>query len=1060
MPDTVTSETAGETGAPRVFTIPPSVPFLPALVEALADGTLWPGGRVPDDPLALADAIIYLPTRRAVRALEAAFLAAAPGPSVVLPDIRAIGDVSEDLLVLDILERDAGGKPDSTFPHPALDPDDTTLLAPSLPDLTRRVAMAGLVRRWAERLSADTLDLLPGENVAVPTSPADAARLASDLLALMDQVETQEADWTALADLVPEELAQYWQVTTTFLSIAVEVWPAFLAERGALEPARRRRLLIDAETERLAAAPPKGPVIAAGSTGSIPATGRLIATIARMPNGAVVLPGLDGAIDDAAWDAIDAAPQPSFSHPQFGLKQLLKRIGLDRAAVPALGAAPTPEAEARARIVSAAFRPASTTDAWAETFDAAAADASARGLSLIEAETAREEALAIALALRETLERPGATAALVTPDRSIARRVAAEMRRWEIAVDDSAGRPLGTTPAGVFARLAATAATEGEAHTLIALLKHPLSRLSIPADDYNRAVAGLELGVLRGHRVRPGTAGLRAAHALRVERLDAEYRGAEHARRLRWLEAAAPLIDALEGALKPLEALATAKAKVPLHRLAAAHLEVVEALAADPDLPDRLARRADGPVLTAALTGIADTVGVDFEVLPADWPSLFEALAGDAAVRGPVPTDDRLFIWGPLEARLQSVDRLVIAGLNEGTWPAAVEVGPWMSRPMLGTFGLEPPERRIGLAAHDVAQALGAGDVVMSRAKRVSGTPTVASRWLQRLLAVSGPDAARAIAARGRTYVAWAGALDTPDGPAAPAARPNPVPPVEARPRRLGVTEIGTLIRDPYAVYARRVLGLSPLDPIAPSLEASERGTLIHDVLAAFIRDWDGPFDPSAVAELVRLGEEAFRTLDEAEVTALWLPRFARIAEAFVALEAARAAGIRVRHVEIAGNLERATPAGPVTITGRADRIDEQTDGRVVLLDYKTGTAPSPQQVATHLEPQLTIEALMLSAGGFGVLGRNPIGDLAYVELKGSREPVRLRSVLDNKEDKDAATLVGEVDERLRALLERYAFASSGYLSRARVQLEKSFDGDYDHLARSREWALSVEGGE
>ena len=358
MPDTVTSETAGETGAPRVFTIPPSVPFLPALVAALADGTLWPGGRIPDDPLALADAIIYLPTRRAVRALEAAFLAAAPDPSVVLPDIRAIGDVSEDLLILDA------------------DPDDTTLLAPSLPDLTRRVAMAGLVRRWAERLSADTLELLPGETVAVPTSPADAARLASDLLALMDQVETQEADWTALADLVPEELAQYWQVTTTFLSIAVELWPAFLEERGALEPARRRRLLIDAETDRLAAAPPRGPVIAAGSTGSIPATARLISMIARMPNGAVVLPGLDRHIDDAAWDAIDAAPQPSFSHPQFGLKQLLKRIGLERAAVPALGAAPTPDADARARIVSAAFRPASTTDAWAESFDPQAAAAS------------------------------------------------------------------------------------------------------------------------------------------------------------------------------------------------------------------------------------------------------------------------------------------------------------------------------------------------------------------------------------------------------------------------------------------------------------------------------------------------------------------------------------------------------------------------------------------------------------------------------------------------------------------------------------------------------------
>lgn len=1044
MQDTATTEPTGPTAAPgeaRVYTIAPSVPFLPTLVAALADGTLWPGGRLPDDPLALADATIYLPTRRAVRALEATFLTAAPGPSVVLPDIRAIGDVSEDLLVLDE------------------DPDDTSLLAPPLPDLTRRVAMAGLVRRWAERLSTDTLDLLPGDTVAVPTSPADAARLASDLLGLMDQVETQEADWAALAALVPEELARYWQLTTTFLAIAVELWPAFLEERGAMEPARRRRLLVDAETERLAANPPKGPVIVAGSTGSIPATARLIAAIARLPAGAVVLPGLDRDLDEDAWAVIDDVREPSFSHPQFGLKQLLKRIGIDRAAVAPLGPGPDATARARGAIVSAAFRPASTTDAWASGFDAATAATASDGLTLIEAETAREEALAIALALRETLETPGATAALVTPDRAIARRVAADMKRWDIAVDDSAGRPLGTTSAGVFARLAAAAGTDGDAHTLIALLKHPLCRLNIPYAGYRRAVDGLEQAVVRGHRLPSGTAALRNAHDARVDGVD-RYPEPERSRRTRSLEAAAPLVDALAAALAPMEVLVAAGEPVPLSRLAAAHLAVVEALAADPERPDRLSRRDDGATLASALEAIAGTADVDFEVPPADWPSLFEALAGDAAVRGPVPTDDRLFIWGPLEARLQSVDRLVIAGLNEGTWPAAVEIGPWMSRPMLGTFGLEPPERRIGLAAHDVAQALGARDVVMSRAKRVSGTPTVASRWLQRLIAVAGPDAASAIAARGHTYAAWAAAIDTPDGPAAPVERPNPAPPLEARPTKLRVTEIGTLIRDPYAIYARRVLGLDPLDPIAPSLEAPERGTAIHDILAEFVRTWSGPFDATAVDELNRLAQLEFAKLDEAEVTALWLPRFARIAEAFVELEASRAADIAERRVEISGSMERVTPAGTVTITGRADRIDRMADGRLTLLDYKTGTAPSPQQVASHLEPQLTIEALMLADGGFGDLGTRAIADLAYIELKGSRESVKLRSMLDNKEGKDAATLTAEVDERLRGLLERYAYAGTGYLSRARIFQEKDFGGAYDHLARAREWALSVEGGE
>ncbi|WP_367192385.1 double-strand break repair protein AddB [Amorphus sp. 3PC139-8] len=1022
----------------RVFTIPPSVPFLPTLVRALTDGTLWPGGKLPDDPLALADATIYLPTRRAVRALEAAVLAAAPGDSAVLPDIRAIGDVAEDLLVLD---EEAGGD---------------GALQPELPPLTRRIAMAGLVRHWAARLTAATLELLPGETVAVPTSPADAARLAIDLLALMDQVETQEADWDALAHLVPEELAAYWQVTTTFLGIAIETWPAFLDERGAVEPARRRRLLVDAEARRLASAPPKGPVIAAGSTGSIPATARLIATIARMPNGAVVLPGLDRELDDDAWAAIDAAPSPAFSHPQYGLKQLLKRIRLNRDDVPDLAAAPATDATtARSRLVSAAFRPAAATDAWAGSFDAAASSEAAGGLALIEAETAREEALSIALALRETLETPGATAALMTPDRAIARRVAAEMKRWEIAVDDSAGRPLGTTTAGVFARLAASAATIGDAHGLIALLKHPLCRLGQPPAEHLAAVDALERQVLRRYRLRPGTAALGAAlDRRRAEPLEEDCPPET-------LDRAADLIARLAGALAPLETLALAEAPVAISELAIAHRAVVDALAADPDRPDPLARRTDGQVLLAALDGIPAAGDVDFDVRPVDWPPLVEALAGDAAVRGPVPTDDRLFIWGPLEARLQSVDRLVIAGLNEGTWPAAVEIGPWMSRPMMNTFGLEPPERRIGLAAHDVAQALGARDVIVTRAKRVSGAPTVASRWLQRLLAVAGKEAAETVRARGRIYQDWAAALDAPAGPPVPAPRPAPAPPVIERPSRLSVTEIATLIRDPYAIYARHVLGLRPLDPIAPPLEAAERGTAIHEILAGFGRSYAGPYDASAVATLVEIARETFAEHDEPEVTALWLPRFARIAEAFVAFEAESAGGIATRHVEISGRLTRYTPAGLFEITGRADRVDERSDGTLALYDYKTGTAPSPQEVAAHLEPQLTIEALMAAEGGLkGVPVGRPLSEMAYLELKGAKEPLRLRSVLANTQGKDAATLVAEVDAKLARLLGAYALEGSRYLSRARVKLEGAFGGDYDHLARAREWALSVEGGE
>jgi ATP-dependent helicase/nuclease subunit B len=1028
---------AGLDAEPRVYTIPPSANFLATLVDALVSGRLVPGPPLRDDPLALADATIFVPTRRAGRALAAAIAEAAGGRATLLPSIRPLGDVEEDLLALS-----PAGAALADLP-PAVDP------------LERRVVMTRLVLGWARALSPDLRKLLPGEEVLVPTSPADAARLADDLLALVDQVTTEETEWSRLGTIVPADLARFWQVTLAFLEIATAAWPQILEERGRIDPVVRRLRLIDAEAARFTARPPAGPVIAAGSTGSVPATARLMAAIARLPRGAVVLPGLDHALDEETWTAIgdgDGTP----SHPQFGLARLLPRLGVTRADVVPLVA---PSLPLRGALASEAFRPAETTERWAGIegrFGTPAAVAEGlAGLGLVEAANEREEAAAIALALREALADGATRAALVAPDRTIARRVAAELGRWGIAVEDSAGMPAGTTPLGVLARLVATVGIAGDdPAALLALLKHPLADFGLSREARIAAVDRLERSVLRGPRLAPGVAALAESARHRAAALAAMRRG-------EGLEDAIDLADRLVSALSPLTDLAAASS-TSVAALAAAHAAALAAVRTPADGEEPAAATAE-----AHFAGCFERLSAgDAEALaiaPRDWPGLFDVLAGGAAVRPAGMRPGRVEIWGPLEARLQAADLVVLAGLNEATWPQVVGVDPWLTRPMRSALGLEAPERRVGLSAHDVEMALGAPRVLLTRSARAGGAPTVASRFLQRLKAVAGEAGRAAMAAEGARHFARARRLDRPDGPPVAAPRPEPRPPLAARPRGLSVTEIETLIRDPYAIYARRVLGLKPLDPVAADPGAADRGNIVHAALAAFLKPHMGPFDATAVAALVAAGRQAFAAVaDYPEVTALWWPRFLRIAEAFVAREAERPAA-RKHHVEMSGGLAIPAPGGPFTLNGRADRIDETADG-LFIVDYKTGGAPSIREVASLLAPQLPLEAAMVRRGGFpGVPADEPIAALAYIRLRGLADPVEEVTIAPgfDKDDADRGpdSLAAEAYDRLAALIARYDDPANGYLSRARVAFEQAMDAPYDHLARAREWTVGG-GGE
>ncbi len=526
---------------PRIFTISPSSPFLDTLVDRLLAGELVEGVDLKTDPMALAEITLYLPTRRAARALPELFRARLGGGTVLLPVIRPLGDVDED-------------------EHLLLGGADAGDLPPALPPMERHLAMARLVQAWEGALRRDALGLSPDEPLGLPASAADAAWLAGDLIALMDEVATEEADWGSLLSLVPDDHARYWQITLDFLKIAMEAWPAFLAERGAMDPKERRSRLIRREAARIRATAPRGPVIAAGTTGSVPATAELLKAVADLPRGAIVLPGLDLDLDQRSWDMLGGPGEEnaSPSHPQYSLKQLLAALGVSRQGVVSIDGPADATIKRRGRLIAEALRPADTTDEWPivlREHPVPARAAAFQNVSLIHARNEAEEALCVAVALREAVEQQK-SAALISPDRTLARRVAVDLARWGIAVDDFAGRPLDQTPPAVLASLTARLALgDADPVALLAVLKHPLARLGLSVKDIRSAARSLERGVLRGPRARPGTAGLKAAIA--AAKAEVEDRHTPRWKKLvedDW-QAVDDLAERLARALQPLESL-------------------------------------------------------------------------------------------------------------------------------------------------------------------------------------------------------------------------------------------------------------------------------------------------------------------------------------------------------------------------------------------------------------------------------------------------------------------------------------------------------------------------
>ncbi|MGH6987368.1 MAG: double-strand break repair protein AddB [Caulobacteraceae bacterium] len=989
-------ELFGSPGA-RWFTITPGRPFLKDLAAGLLDELGTEG---------LPEAGVLLPTRRAARALAAAFLDAAPGRALLLPRIQTLGD-------LDAAE-------------PPFAPGDLDLeLPPAIGGLRRRFELAGLIAE-AEPLLGRTLNA------------GDTLDLADALARLLDACQIEEIDEAvSIAEAVDADMAGHWRLSSDFLEHVLAAWPKRLAEVGLMDPAKRRVALTRALAKRWREAPPSAPIVAAGSTGAAPAAADLLTVIAALPLGCVVLPGLDASLDESAWRQVDEDEQ----HPQAGLKRLLRRAGLDRGdTVEFAPSTAQGKGGARRRLLAEALRPAEATDDWLASIDRLRAENPAadpiaegfEGLSVVSARDEEEAARLAALAMREALETPRRTCALITPDAALARRVGAALGRWGLRVDSSAGEPLALTPVGTLVGLTASWICDPTSPArILAILKHPLTRLGRAPADLERRRSRLEKAALRG---------VRAPTWPDLER------------KLEGDAASRELLDRLASVLAFAEAPHQAG---PVAAGAAARglAEALEALAEGPfGGSGDLWAGPDGEAAAGLLAGLIEESAALPPVTRAGFAELVESLLASQTAAAREGGSPRLKILGVLEARLIDADLFVLAGLEEGVWPRAAGIDPFLSRPMRQKLGLPPPERRIGLQAHDFAQAVCAPDVILLHCERRDGAPAVASRWLWRLRTLA--QGARVELPGRPDLEAWAHRLDAPIFPPprelAPALCPKPTPPLDLRPRRASVTQIERWIRDPYAIYARHILELRPVERPDEPISARERGTAIHKAFERFARAHDGPLPNDAEALFAALIEEELLVVGTPTERMAWeRARAAKIAAFAIQFEAARRGEVARILVEQAGSLELTTPLGPFTLTARADRLEARGE-RVDILDFKTGSAPTRPQMEKGFSPQLTLTAAILAGGGFADLGPLEAGELCYVRVNGARQggETLVRAAFPESGEMGLAAL-----ERLRRFLARYAEPATPFRSWAWPERQR-YAGDYDHLARVWEWRV------
>lgn len=992
----------------HIHHIPAGRPFAEDLVRGIMD--------LVANPIDMSDSMILLPNRRLSQDVRRAFLKLNEGKAQLLPRMLSIADVDEDASELIVAGWDA---------------DD---LPPIIDRLERQLHLSRLIESFLNTRP----DLTPSAKPAL----ADVMALSKALADFLDQIQIAECDSEKLDDLTHGEHAQHWDMILGFLKIVTQHWPRVLKDLNKSDPVVWQNAAIAARAKAWQMNPPTGLVVVAGSTGSVPATLKLMKSVLGLERGHIVLGGLDVKMPEQDWQDLAAEDDVMMvSHPQYPLSQLLERLELKRQDVALWrGTEVSPnnydaEISGRLDLLREAMRPAIQTAQWRKIPEAQKITAkSLKGMRRVDCYDHRQEAAVIALAMREALEIPNKTAVLITPDRRLSQMVSGELMRWGLDVPIGAGRNLADTATGQFLRLIVDAWIADFAPVpLLAMARHRLAAGGMDKAEFRKKLRLLEEQVLRGPRVANGLKGL-------LQKAQNESQ-----------ELAEFVESHIITPLMPLTDL-DHHARLTLSELVDAHARTAESLGATPQ--DHLApwQGQDGVRLAKFLHRLGlygDKITLEREA----YPAVMNVLLKGEVIYPDTETHTRLAIMGNVEARMHTADLTILGGMNEGIAPPQGVPDPWMSNPMRQDFGLPHSHWRVGHTAHDAVMAMARPEVLITQAGRDQGSPTQPSRWLRRLDAVmevaklSWPDE--------QNLLYLAGRLNSYDGDSVVAEQPNPQPPIEMRPRRFSATELDTLLRDPYAIYAKRILKLKALDDLDEQLGAAERGTIIHEAFRDFIAAYpSGALPDDAYEKLLEFGDRVFAKFkDEQKVEIFWWPRFEHMARWFIDNERSRRLVLQASFAEIEGKMILPSKQGGFTITARADRIDRSIDGRLQVIDYKTGTPPSKAQVEQGRALQLLVEAVLAAEGGFADIGdghQAEVEEIAYWQFSGKQDkPAEIKNVTPADAD-----FVAQAKQGIQTLLEEFDDPNKGYLSEPRPS-EANRYSDYKHLARVQEWSTA-----
>ncbi len=965
---------------PRVFAQSLGVDFAKAVVDGLK------ARLAVSEPEAMSRVTLIVNTARMARRITTLF---AQGTAGFLPRILLLGQI-EQLL-----------PPQAR--HPKRSP------------LARRLKLAQLI--------APVLETRP--HLAGRRSLFD---IVDSLAALMDEMQGEAVTPEMIAALDVSDASGNWQVAQTLIGVAHD----FLANvDDGFDAEARQRAHIEALIAQWSNSPPDHPILLAGSTGSRGTTALLMKSLARLDNGAVLLPGLDRHMPDRIWQALQD-PNTGLAgedHPQYRFAKLFQDLEIQASSVPNWFGAQDQDPE-RQRFISLALRPAPVTDDWChEGPSLPDLVATLDKLTLVEAKTPREEALCIAMRLRQAAE-DGQKAALITQDRLLTRQVAAALDRWRILPDDSAGLPLHLSAPGRFLRHTADLfCTRLDGEMILTLLKHPLTMSSGVFPSHGLYTQWLEMWLRKARLPFPDAKDLlkfvEKESAAREDQTDLTAWGQI-------------LADTLCNQ--------RVDTSLPLQEWLQRHRHLSEALSGGHG--QELWAKAAGQAAHAAFEELEQNAHHADLLSATDYAQLLSRVLAQGEVRESQSVHPGIMIWGTLEARVQGADLVILGSLNEGSWPAALSLDAWLNRRMRVEAGLLLPERQVGLSAHDFQQAVAAPEVWLTRSLTSDGNETVPSRWLNRISNLAeglpgqgGPKAFSLMRARGALWQRRATRLEAVVSQT-PERRAAPRPPVASRPRKFSVTEIKTLIRDPYAIYARHILRLRKLDPLVQQPDAAQRGIVLHDIMHDFVAQaGEDPtiLTPSGLLKIADgiLAADVPWHLERA----LWRGRLSRIADWIVEEELKRQKnGVPVA-MERGAQGSLSLPQVGGQLTARADRIDRTTDGAAAIYDYKTGTPPT-QSEQRIFDKQLLLEAAMVENGAFTDLGPQPVISATYIGLGTS--PKLVDAPLSDMTAQK--TLTGLIE-----LLTAYLEPKQHYLSRRMLQSDRT-RGDYDHLARFGEW--------